>query len=108
MSFDRKRTVRHRSKFWEAIAFTWVSFGAVGLGAVGLGGCTTDAYCFTDCGSGGSGSGTMHVSSSGTDVGGAFAGSSGQGGDCFPNCTTTSSASGCMETNGGVEMCDGV
>jgi hypothetical protein len=71
--------------------------------AAGAGGCTTEAFCFRDCGDTTTGSTTTH------------SGTGGEGG-CV-NCTnsttfvTSSSGSGgstgCVETNNGIEICDG-
>ena len=71
-------------------------------------GCTTDAYCFAECGGGTTASASASGSSSSTGVGG-FNGS-GSGGGCTFDCTTTSSSSGgmCMPTNMGKEICDGI
>jgi Putative metal-binding motif len=73
--------------------------------ALALAGCTTNAYCFQDCGAGGASSSHSAVGSTG--IGAGFSG--GTGGDCFPNCSTgTGTGTGCMQTNGGVEICDGI
>ena len=76
----------HRAR-WIGLAGALVA-AALGLAASG---CTTDAYCFTDCGGGNS------TSSSG---------STGAGGECISNCTTGTGA--CMLTNAGIEICDGL
>ncbi|MFT3773278.1 MAG: MopE-related protein [Minicystis sp.] len=82
-----------------------LSMGAVAVTvAAGAGGCTTEAYCFRDCGS---------SSSSGTGM----TGTGGEGG-CI-NCTSSNTsfvtvgsggngAGGCSPTNNGVEVCDGI
>jgi hypothetical protein len=83
--------------------------GAIASAALGLAssGCTTDAFCFTDCG-GGTSTTTSSVTT-GSGLGGNFTttSTSGAGGDCFPNCGTTGSSS-CLPSNGGIEKCDGV
>ena len=84
----------------------WIA-GALAALALGATGCTTDAFCFSECGSGTSGSG------SGTSVGGSDGGlistASGTGGqDCFPNCGVGGGDAGCTPTNGGNEICDGL
>ena len=83
--------------------------GAVFSAALGLAasGCTTDAFCFTDCGGGASTETTGTGTSTGTGLGGNFTTTTGVGGDCFPNCGTTGS-SACMPTNGSIEKCDGL
>jgi hypothetical protein len=83
-----------------------VTFGALAATvAVGAGGCTTEAYCFTDCGTS-SGTGTTTT------------GKGGEGG-CL-NCSSSNTSfvtvgsggntgtGGCMPTNNGVEICDGI
>jgi hypothetical protein len=80
---------------------------ALGLGLLAAGsGCTTDAFCFSNCAGETGGQATTVSSSSGV---GGFTSSSGAGGDCFPNCGTGGADGGsCVQTNGGVEICDGI
>jgi Putative metal-binding motif len=98
---------------WESGWIAVTLAAALGALGAGLSGCTTDAFCFTDCtagtGGGSSGSGSSGSSGSmGSNAGGGFVGSSGSGTDCFPNCTNATSGGGnCTVTNDGVEICDG-
>jgi hypothetical protein len=70
-------------------------------------GCNTDAFCFAHCAGE-----TTATSSSASGTGGAggnmVTSATGTGGDCFPDCSTSSTGAGCMQTNGGVELCDGL
>jgi Putative metal-binding motif len=93
-----------------ALAFAWLGLSALGLSA----GCTTDAFCFSNCsgapaggsgGSSGSSGTTGSDASSGTTI--PSGASSGGGADCFPVCPS-SGANGCIPTNGGIERCDGL
>ena len=82
--------------------------GALASAALGLAasGCTTDAFCFTDCG--GASATEATGATTGTGLGGNFTTTSGVGGDCFPNCSGSTGASTCVPTNGGIEKCDGL
>jgi hypothetical protein len=84
----------------RSLGLAWMS--AAILGAAALSGCTTDAFCFDECTTGSS---SAASSSSGSGLGG-FLNTGGAGGDCFPGCGTT--GAGCVPTNSGVEICDGV
>jgi hypothetical protein len=90
---------------WGALA----ALAATVLGA-GATGCSVDAFCFNDCegqsSSTSSGTGGKGTSSS------ASSGGNGAGGCLLGNCVTGSSSStgagGCVQTNGGIEICDGL
>ncbi len=73
---------------------------ALGSALFGLTGCTTQAFCFDECGSGG-GSSTVTSTTS--------TGQGGEGG-CLFNCGVGGMGGGgeCTQTNEGVEACDGV
>jgi Notch-like protein len=78
-----------------------------------LPGCSTDAFCFANCGGGAGGKGgSTNTFDGSTSSGGSIFGNT--GGTCTgPGCTsgTDGSAGGsqstCVPTNGGVEICDG-
>ena len=83
-----------------------LGFFAVAAG-IAAGGCSTEAFCFNDCGSGSSSGGMTTTGSGGSD------------GGCLVNCSTGSTTfvtsgtgggagGGCMITNNGVEICDGL
>jgi hypothetical protein len=101
MSATNKGSRRALSSLWALIAFT----SAV-LCALALGGCTTDAYCFTDCNSGGSGSSSASGSSSGMSSGEEFTTGSGDFTTGSGSGSGTASGGSCEQTNGGVELCD--
>jgi hypothetical protein len=93
------------STLFGKIAFA--SAIAAALAALGSSGCTTNAYCFANCDSGGTGGSTTSSTTSATGTGGE--------GGCIFGCETTSSTSstssgtgGCQPTNGGIEICDGL
>jgi hypothetical protein len=88
------------------LARVWALLAVAAAGTV-AGGCTTDAYCFTDCpgDSGASGTGASGGAGQGGDLFGGTggcedllgcdeSGGGGQGGGCSPS-------------NGGIEKCDG-
>ena len=88
----------------------WIGLaGALASAAIGLSaaGCTTDAYCFSDCGAGGGTTTSGSATNSGGGGGFPTTTATGSGGDCFPNCGT-STGTGCAPTNGGIEICDAV
>src|SRR5262245_56069635 len=70
----------------------------------GAAGCSTQAFCFDNCD--GDSSATPSTSK------GSGPGSGGAGGGCIFNCgpgggmSNSSSSGSCMETNGGIEICD--
>ncbi|MFO0613697.1 MAG: MopE-related protein [Polyangiaceae bacterium] len=89
-----------RANFWMGCV------GALGLGAVALAalpGCDTKAYCFANCETSSS-SGTASSMTTGTGGGGGQVISTSTG---FAT-VGSSSSGGCMLTNGGVEVCDGI
>src|SRR5688572_12494580 len=91
--------------------FLWLGAGALAMAAATLGssGCTTQAFCFDNC-AGDTGN-TNSTTNTGTGGSGGTLFPTGTGGEggCFLNCPTTSTGTGgCMETNGGVEICDGI
>jgi hypothetical protein len=86
---------------------------AIGTAALALGtsGCHTEAFCFADC------NGTTTTTATGGHGTGGHGTGGGDGGDClFGQCSSSSSTGsstssgtgGCMPTNGGIEICDGV
>ncbi|HPB98532.1 MAG TPA: MopE-related protein, partial [Polyangiaceae bacterium] len=84
---------------------------ALGLSLAAVG-CTTESYCFDDCeGDNAGGTGA----SAGTGGASGSAGTAGTGGGCF-NCggesgtggAGTGGSGGCVQTNGGIELCDGL
>jgi hypothetical protein len=81
------------------------------LGAAALAfeaGCTTDAFCYSDCPGATVAATTTTTHTTSGAGGGLFDGGTGQGGgDCFPNCGKDAGGA-CSPTNGGVEACDGV
>jgi hypothetical protein len=95
------------SKLIGKIALAAALLAGVALGSTG---CTTVAFCFSDCGDGGPGTGGTGTTGTGTGTGGHG------GGDCiFGQCGSSSSGSTgggdagpCMPTNGGIEICDGL
>jgi Putative metal-binding motif len=93
-----------KAPFFSAAFAALASLAAIAAGTLG---CNTEAFCFNNCST--TGSGTTSSSSGTGGTGGLITTSSatGTGGDCFPNCTTSTS-SGCMQTNGGNEICDGI
>lgn len=90
--------------FWKWGGLVAIT-AALGLGA---GGCATDAFCFDQC----AGEATLSSGSmtTGTGTGGAGGVLTGTGGDdCFPFCGAGGMDGGtCEESNGGIEICDGV
>ena len=93
----------------ELTRMGWAAIFATATVALGSTGCTTNAFCFSDCGGGsttttGQGGGTTTTSHQG-----------GSGGEClFGQCGSTSSSSSsggggppCEPSNGGIEKCDG-
>jgi hypothetical protein len=89
--------------------FAWASALFTAAVALGSAGCRTEAFCFADCGDAGTNTGTGgHGNSTGSG--------GGNGGDCGLFGCSSSSSSGtgggdggpCVQTNGGVEICDGL
>jgi hypothetical protein len=81
--------------------------GAITSGALALTfstGCDTEAFCFADCGEGAS-DGTG-VSSGGNDSTGAF--NTGGSVGAFTTANGTGGGGTCMQSNGGLEICDAV
>ena len=88
-------------------ALKWFAAGSRGMAAslaalacllVAGAGCEDDPYCFADCDQP---SASSSSASSGT-------GGTGVGGDLFSTSSSGGSGGGCMLTNGGVELCDGI
>ena len=67
-------------------------------------GCNTDAYCFAKCS--GEGGATVTTGSGGTGAS-SIAGAGG-GGGCVFDCGGTGGTATCVQSNGGIEKCDGL
>ena len=87
------------SAFLRFVGLAWA--GAAILGAAALTGCTTEAFCFVDCG----GSGSSTVASGSVSGTGGELNLGGSGGCGITGCGTTGSG-GCVPSNNGVEICD--
>ncbi|MFO0761413.1 MAG: MopE-related protein [Byssovorax sp.] len=79
--------------------------------APALSGCNTEAFCFANCDTGGTGTSTGSTGSTtsagtGGEGGTVITGTGGEGG-CLVGCAQ-GGAGGCMITNGGEEICDGL
>jgi hypothetical protein len=80
---------------WAAIAALLTAASAA------TSGCKTEAFCFDDCGEGGS------STSSGVGQGGDI-GFGGNGGDCLIDCVGGAGGTACVPTENPTEVCDGL
>jgi hypothetical protein len=108
MNFTAKGPRTAQSLLWVFLTLT-----STVVCAFALGGCTTDAYCFTDCNSGGagvsSGNGSTSATSTGSNDDPTFTSGAGNGaGNGAGSSNGSSGSGGCVTTNGGTEICDGL
>ena len=98
------------SSFRKPLSAFFSVLAVSALGAFGATGCQTEAFCWDKC-DGDNANGGSGGSSSGTGGTGNQGGGQGGDGGCLIGCTSSSGTGGqggsCVETNGGIEACDG-
>ena len=96
---------------WTHWLSSLAALGLLGAGSAVLTGCEDSAYCFRDCGpNAGNASSSGGVGGGDTD-GGLFDGGGDDGGCGLFGCPDGGGTGGggpCMQTNGGIEACDGL
>ena len=80
------------------------SLALLGAGLLGLSACTTESFCFADCDGPPNGTSGFGGTEAGPDV--IIGGNGGSGGTLNPD--ASGGTGGCVPTNAGVEICDGV
>jgi hypothetical protein len=95
----------------RTLVWSLLTLASCGLG-LGSMGCSTEAYCFSQCddevaNQGGAAGSSIGTPGGNTGVGGGINPAGGQDGGIMTDSGQSGSAA-CTETNGGIELCDGI